>query len=255
MQKRLEYQNLREVSAFIYPNKAGELFATPKHPDVTVDKYGYAEVVQVDREGALVDIGAPLEVLIPWIDLPKVKDVWPKTGDKIYLKLRAESDNQLFGRLITEQEVADRFKVVTEDMFKDLKNKWLKGRPYRLLRIGTFLLSEEGYKVFVHESERESEPRLGEEVWFRPIGLNELGELNASFRQKSYRAQGEDADKILAYIKDNGGMMPLDDKSSPEDIKEAFQISKGAFKRALGKLMKENIVEQRDGQTVLKDDA
>lgn len=243
-----------EISVFIYPNSRGELFATPILPDATVDKYGFAAVTSVDRDGAWITVGSPRDILVPWIDLPKVKDVWPKPGDKLYLRLRAERDNQLFGRLITEQEVNERYTKVNADTYRELKNTWLKARPYRLLRIGTFLLTEDGYKMFVHESERENEPRLGEEVGVRVIGLNEEGELNGTFRQKSYKARGEDADKILDYMQNNDGMMPLSDKSDPEHIKEAFGISKGAFKRAVGKLMKENVVKQHDGQTVLIDE-
>lgn len=243
-----------ELVVFIYPNTRGELFATPVIPDVTVDKFGYAEVSEVNRDGAYLNIGTPRDILIPWVDLPKLKEVWPKIGDKVYVKLRREGDNQLFGKLVQESEVAEKFTKVDEKLYEELKNKWLEGRPYRLLRVGTFLLTEEGYKVFIHESERQTEPRLGELVKFRVIGMNEQGEINGSFRQKAYRARDEDSEKILDYITRNGGTMPLTDKSSPDDISEAFNISKGAFKRAMGKLMKEGVVVQEDGQTVLKED-
>lgn len=244
----------KEISVFIYPNTRGELFATPVVPEVTVDKFGYAEVTEVNRDGAYINVGAPRDFLIPWLDLPKVKDVWPKVGDKVYIKLRREGDNQLFGKLVLESEMAERFTKIEEKQYEEIKNKWLEGRPYRLLRVGSFLLTDEGYKVFIHESERHQEPRLGELVKFRVIGMNELGEINGSFRQKAYRARDEDSEKILNYINQNGGTMPLTDKSSPEDITEAFNISKGAFKRAVGKLMKEGIVVQTDGQTVLKEE-
>lgn len=243
-----------EISVFIYPNARGELFATPVIPDVSVDKFGYAEVVEVNRDGAFINIGAPRDILIPWIDLPKVKEVWPQVGDKVYAKLRREGDNQLFGKLIQESEVADRFTPIVEQHYEEIKNKWLEGRPYRLLRVGTFLLTDDGHKVFIHESERHTEPRLGELVRFRVIGMNEHGEINGSFRQKAYKARDEDSEKILEYIRKNGGSMPLSDKSSPEEILEAFNISKGAFKRALGKLMKEGVVVQKSGETVLKEE-
>lgn len=243
-----------ELVVFIYPNTRGELFATPVIPEVTVDKFGYAEVSEVNRDGAYLNIGAPRDILIPWVDLPKLKEVWPKIGDKVYVKLRREGDNQLFGKLIQESEVAERFTKVDDKLYEELKNKWLVGRPYRLLKVGTFLLTDEGYKAFIHESERQAEPRLGEKVKFRVIGMNDQGEINGSFRQKAYRARDEDSEKIMDYITRNGGTMPLTDKSSPDDILEAFNISKGAFKRAMGKLMKEGVVVQEDGQTVLKED-
>ena len=243
-----------EISVFIYPNTRGELFATPVIPDISVDKFGFAEVTKIDYDGAFLDIGAPREILIPWVDLPKVREVWPKPGDKVYVKLRREGDNQLFGKLIQESEVAERFTPIVEKHYEEIKNTWIEGVPYRLLRVGTFLLTDDGHKVFIHESERQKEPRLGERVKFRVIGMNEQGEINGSFRQKAYRARDEDSEKILNYIKQNGGMMPLTDKSTPEDITDAFSISKGAFKRAMGKLMKEGLIIQEDGQTVLKED-
>ncbi len=244
-----EYEIGEEVSAFIYPNRSGELFAAPVVPPVGIDKYGFATVSEVNRDGAYIDIGAPREILVPWIDLPKLKTVWPKEGDQIYLKLRAESDNQLYGRLITENEVAERFTPLKKEDFAELKNKWMEGRPYRLLKVGTFLLTEDGKKVFVHESEREEEPRLGELKKFRVIGINDQGEINGSFIKQAYKKMDADSEKIFDYITKNGGSMPLNDKSDPEEIKEAFNMSKGAFKRALGRLMKEGKIEQTPAGT------
>ncbi|KKK35653.1 S1 RNA-binding protein [Salinicoccus sediminis] len=248
-----EYEIGEEVSAFIYPNRSGELFAAPVVPPVGIDKYGFAKVSEVNRDGAYVDIGAPREILVPWIDLPKLKSVWPKEGDEIYMKLRAESDNQLYGRLIPENEVAERFTPLKKEDFAELKNKWLEGRPYRLLKVGTFLLTDDGRKVFVHESEREEEPRLGELKKFRVIGINDEGEINGSFLKQAYKKMDDDSERILDYLTKNGGSMPLNDKSSPEDIKEAFNMSKGAFKRALGRLMKEGRIEQTATETNMKE--
>lgn len=241
-----------EISAFIYPNRSGELFAVPLVPGVLVDKFGFAEVTEVNRDGAYINIGSPRDILIPWVDLPKVKEVWPKEGDMVYTQLRAESDNQLYGKLISEEEMSERFTPVAQEGFDAIKNKWFEARPYRLLRIGTFMLTTDGHKVFVHESEREQEPRLGELVKFRAIGINDKGEINGSFLQQAYKKMDDDAEKILDYITKNDGMMPMTDKSAPEDIKEAFNMSKGSFKRALGRLMKAGKVEQRDGGTYLK---
>ena len=70
-----------EYSFFIYPNRSGDLFATQNMPDITKDKYDFAKVLKTDRDGAHVDIGLPREVLVPWEDLPKVKDIWPVAGD------------------------------------------------------------------------------------------------------------------------------------------------------------------------------
>lgn len=246
-----EYKVGTEIPAFIYPNVRGELFATPIIPPINRDKFGFALVSDVNRDGAYIDIGAPREFLIPWIDLPKLKSVWPKVGDKVYATLRAESDNQLFGKLVSETEVESFTEKVDEDTFKKIRNTWLVGRPYRLLKVGTFLLTDDGYKVFVHESERTEEPRLGQEVKFRVIGFNDKGELNGSFIEKAYKKRGDDADEIYEYLLLNGGTMTFNDKSSADDIRETFNMSKASFKRALGGLMKKGLVGQDKNGTYI----
>ena len=247
-----DYDIDEEVLVFIYPNRSGELFATPNLPSITATKFGYARVSEVNRDGAYLDIGSPREILIPWIDLPRKKEVWPQVDDMVYATIRVEADEQMFGRLITETEVDEKFQPLKKEDYETLGNKWLKGRPYRLLRVGTFILSEEGYKVFVHETEREQEPRLGQEVNFRVIGINDKGEVNGSFLEKAYKRLGTDGERILEYMEMHGDMMEFTDKSSPEDIKAAFNLSKGQFKRALGGLLKEGKIEFVNGATHLK---
>lgn len=247
-----DYDIDEEVLVFIYPNRSGELFATPNLPSINANKFGYARVSEVNRDGAYLDIGSPREILIPWIDLPRMKEVWPQVDDMVYATVRVEADDQMYGRLINETEVDEKFQPLTKEDYETLGNKWLKGRPYRLLRVGTFILSEEGYKVFVHETEREQEPRLGQEVDFRVIGINDKGEVNGSFLEKAYKRLGTDGERIVEYMQMHGDMMEFSDKSSPEDIKATFNLSKGQFKRALGGLLKEGRIEFVNGVTYLK---
>lgn len=247
-----EYEIDEEVLVFIYPNKSGELFATPSLPSITSEKYGYARVSEVNRDGAYLDIGSPREILIPWIDLPRLKTVWPQVDDQVYATIRVEADDQLFGKLISETEVEETFQRLSQDDYEEFGNKWLKGRPYRLLRVGTFVLSEEGYKVFIHETEREQEPRLGQDVSFRVIGINEKGEVNGSFLEKAYKRMGTDGERLLEYMQMHGDMMPFTNKSDPDDIRETFNLSKAQYKRAIGGLLKLGKIELREDGTYLK---
>ena len=71
-----------------------------------------------------------------------------------------DRNGDLFGRLITEEKVNDMYEVAAEDAF----NKNITARPYRLLPVGSFLLCvETPHRIFVHESEMKSEPRLGQD--------------------------------------------------------------------------------------------
>lgn len=237
-----------EYSFFIYPNRSGDLFATQNMPDITTDKYAFVKVLKTDRDGTHVDVGLPREVLIPWEDLPKVKDVWPIQGDELFVTLRIDRDKNMFARLATETIVEQKFSPVHDE---EKQNKIIEARPYRLLRIGTFLLSKDGYKIFVHESERKEEPRLGENVKVRIIGHNEKGELNGSFLPLAHERLDEDGQHIFDLLVEYEGELPFWDKSSPDAIKEVFNMSKGSFKRAIGHLYKNKIINIETGKISL----
>ena len=78
------------------------------------------------------------------------------------------------------------------------------------------------------------------------------GRLNASLREIKEKALFSDADKIMELLQNRNGRMPYSDSTSPEVIRDKFQISKAAFKRALGHLIKTGLIEERDGWTYLK---
>ncbi|MDW0110139.1 CvfB family protein [Sporosarcina aquimarina] len=239
------------VEVFLFMNRRGELAASMQLPKTTMGTYGWARVLRVDdKEGAYVDIGASFEVLVNKADLPRVRKLWPKIDDELYMTLRTDPAGTLFGRLATEERVLEV--IGTAEKWR--MNDNLTARPYRLLPVGSFLLSiPDNYRIFVHESEMAAEPRLGEELAVRIIDVQEDGTLNGSLLPRKQERLDDDAEMILGYLQETGGKMPFTDKSNPDEISEMFNLSKGAFKRALGRLMKESKIEQRDGWTFLKD--
>lgn len=235
------------VHVFLYANRRGELTATMKMPNMTNGTYGWAKVLRVDdKEGVYVDIGSSFEVLVNGNDMPKVRALWPKIGDELYMTLRTDLGGQIFGRLATEERVIEQITEATPALL----NRNLKARAYRLLPVGSFMLSiPENYRIFIHNSEQEREPRLGQLMDVRIIGNRDDGTVNGSMLPRKEERLDDDAEKIFAYLNEIGGRMPFWDKSSPEEIKEIFDMSKAAFKRALGTLMREGKVTQSDGWT------
>lgn len=235
------------LEVFLFADRRGDLAATTAIPAFTQGECGWARVLKVvEHEGAFVDIGTSREVLVKAEDLPALKEVWPEPGDHLFMTLRTDRNGDLFGRLATEEKISELY----EGAFEDMHNKNIQARPYRLLPIGTFLLGVEvPYRIFVHESERSTEPRLGQDVVVRIIDVKDDGSMNGSLLPRKHERLSNDAQQILNYIQDVGGKMPFGDKSSPEEIQEMFNMSKGAFKRALGTLMKAGKVKQQDGWT------
>ncbi len=238
------------VHVFLYTNRRGELTATMQMPLMTAGTYGWARVIRVDdSEGVYVDIGSSFEVLVNRNDMPRVRSLWPKVDDALYMTLRMDLGGNIFGRLATEERVLE---VISEAPPASL-NMNVKARAYRLLPVGSFMLSvPDNHRIFIHNTEQLSEPRLGQEVDVRIIDVHEDGTMNGSMLPRKEERLGDDADIVLNYLNEVGGRMPFSDKSSPDEIKEMFSMSKASFKRALGKLMKEGRIEQSDGWTTLK---
>ena len=81
--------------------------------------------------------------------------------------------------------------------------------------------------------------------------IRDDGRINVSMRPIKEKAINLDAQMLYDTLMARGGKMPYCDETASEVIRERFGISKSAFKRALGHLMKEGKVEQKDGWTCL----
>lgn len=235
-----------KLEAFLYHDKQGKIVATTYIPDIDFDTYAWCEVVdKVDNLGVFIDIGIPKHILVSKDDLPPMKSLWPYVHDKLYVCLDQDKSNRLIAKPATEN-IMERD---AEPAPEELLHKAISGHVYRLNPHGSAILTEEGYQGFIHYTERKEEPRLGEWVKGRVIEVKGVGYLNVSLRPVKEEALGEDAELILSYLHKNGGVMDFTDKSDPDAIRDTFKISKAAFKRALGTLMKEKKVKQEGGKT------
>lgn len=144
--------------------------------------------------------------------------------------------------LIKEED----FQRLARPAYNNMQNQNWPAIVYRLKLSGTFVyLPENNMLGFIHPSERYAEPRLGQVLDARVIGFREVDRtLNLSLKPRSFEMLENDAQMILTYLESNGGFMTLNDKSSPDDIKATFGISKGQFKKALGGLMKAGKIKQ-----------
>ena len=111
-----DYEIGEEYSMFVYPSRSGKLFATPNIPEVTYGDYAFSKVVKVEEDRVGLDIGFSREIPLLGEDLPKLKSVWPKEGDELFITLRRDFSGQLFARLATETIVASLYSKATKSM-------------------------------------------------------------------------------------------------------------------------------------------
>jgi len=240
------------IKGFVYENEDHQLQMTTKIPAVRREHFSYGTVVAVRRDlGVFVDIGLPNKDVVVSIDeLPTVKPLWPQQGDKLMIALKFDNHDRMWGQLADEE----MYTAIANRADDHLKNVDMTATVYRLKMVGTLVLTDEFYLGFIHPSEREVEPRLGQHVKVRVIGVRPDGTLNLSMKPRSFEAIPEDAQMLVAMMEHSGvNAIPYTDKTDPETIREVFGISKGQFKRAIGNLLKQRLVEQVDGELRLLD--
>lgn len=239
------------VTGFVYLDMKQKLRMTTKAIQSTRDSYGWGDVVDVRRDlGVFVDTGIPEKEIVVSLDLlPEMKELWPKKGDRLYIKLEVDKKDRIWG-IPAEPEV---FQKMADPAYNNMQNQNWPAIVYRLKLSGTFVyLPENNMLGYIHPSERYQEPRLGQVLDARVIGFREVDRtLNLSVKPRSFEMLENDAQMILTYLESNGGFMTLNDKSTPDEIKATFGISKGQFKKALGGLMKAKLIKQDASGTEL----
>lgn len=236
------------VRGFVYENEDHQLAMTCQHiPKSRIDRYAFGTVVSVRRDlGVFVDIGLKdKDIAVSLDDLPEPKHLWPQPGDRLLMALKVDKHDRLWGQL-ADDEI---FRAISLRPNRKLLNRSTDAVVYHLKLAGTLVLTRGYHLGFVHPSERDIEPRLGQKVHCRVIGLSEHGGLNISLKPRAYQAIGGDAKMLLAMLERNvNHRLPYTDKTNPTVIKTDLGISKGAFKRAVGHLLKTGQVSEHDGQ-------
>lgn len=240
------------VEGFGYLNQKQEPEMTTVIPNSRVGQFAFGTVTGTRKDlGAFVDIGLnDKDVVVSLDELPLMRELWPKKGDQLMISLKVDSKDRIWGELADEKF----FKAMAKPATEEMKNKNIGGIVYRLKLVGTYVLTDDFHIGFIHPEERFQEPHLGEKINGRVVGVRPDGILNLSLKPRAHEAISDDAAMILTFLERAvDHKIAFTDKSDPQEIKQTFGISKGQFKRALGNLLKQGKITQKDGYTSLID--
>ena len=165
-----------------------------------------------------------------------------------FAKLRV-SKKQLTAKIIPRFEINNYLKPETT---LEVGKEYPAYNVYKTEE-GNVFFTEEGHYIYVYFKHMRKTYRLGEQAMIKITLDKGHHDYSGTLIKQKELMQSEDADKVLAYLKSNAGEMPYSDKSNAEDIQETFQMSKSAFKRALGALYKQGIVVLEKDKTTLVD--
>lgn len=229
------------LEVFLYRDSQDRLIATTAEPALQVGEIALLKVKEVGRIGAFLDWGLEKDLLLPFRE--QTKRLHP--GEEVLAALYVDKS----GRLCATMKLYHYLKRQSPYRMGDT----VQGRIYEISeRFGVFVAVEDRYCGLIPQKEAQGEYHVGARLSLRVTGVKEDGKLDLAARQKAYLQMDEDAEQILRVIGEFAGVLPFDDKVSPEVIKREFGLSKAAFKRAVGRLLKEGRVEIRDRRIISK---
>lgn len=231
-------QGIREgdrLEVFIYKDSQDRLISTIREPVITVGQTALLKVRQVTKIGAFLDWGLEKDLLLPYHE----QTVRVREGQECLVALYVDKSSRLCGTMKVYPYLLKKSPYQVGDQ--------VRGRVYQISdNFGVFVAVDDKFSALIPAREAAGKYRPGTVLDLRVSEVKEDGKLNVSDRQKAYIQINEDAENVLQVIEEFAGVLPFDDKASPEVIKREFGLSKNAFKRAVGHLLKEGKVEIRD---------
>ena len=216
------------VEVFLYKDSQDRIIATTNEPKITLGEVKILKVIDTVRIGAFLDWGLEKDLLLPF----KEQTANVKKGDECLVSLYVDKS----GRLCATMKVYDKLR--TDSPYK--KNDRVQGIVYeKSANFGCFVAVDDIYSALIPKKEVYKEFRVGERIEARVTEVKPDGKLNLDVREKINVQMEVDATAVLELIEDYNGVLPFTDKADPELIKEETGLSKAAFKRAVGRLLKE----------------
>lgn len=220
------------LDVFIYLDTDDFVVATTRKPVVQVGEIAYLKVSEVNRIGAFLDWGMPKELLLPFAEQRGPLEVGQKVVVRVYL------DN------------SDRLAASTKlDKFLDKEPQGLRvGQAVNLFvcrrnDLGYSVVVDNVFWALLHEQDLFRTVRVGQTLPGYIKRILPEGKVDVMLDKPGYGKVDALSQRILDDLEERGGVSPLGDKSQPEDIYQAFGISKKAYKMAIGTLKKQGHIE------------
>ncbi|MCD8218133.1 MAG: S1-like domain-containing RNA-binding protein [Clostridiales bacterium] len=222
-----------QLEVFLYKDSSDRPIATTREPRLTIGSVALLRVAQITRIGAFLDWGLEKDLLLPYKEQLRTLH----EGDEILVTLYADKSDRLCATMKGLYHL-----LQTDHSYQP--GDTVTGRIYEFSRdFGTFVAVDDRYSAMIPGHENTSGLKIGDVVSATVTKVKKDGKLDLTIREKAYIQIDSDAKEVLQLITEYGGVLPFNDKASPEIIKREAHMSKNAFKRAVGHLYKERKIE------------
>lgn len=232
------------IEVFLYKDSSDRMIATIREPKITIGKLAVLEVVDVGRIGAFLDWGLEKDLLLPF----KEQTTKVEKGDRCLVSLYIDKS----GRLCATMKVYPLLR--TDPPYK--KDDTVQGTVYEVSReFGVFVAVDNKYSALIPRREVYGRMYPGQKIEARVAAVKADGKLDLSIRHRIPEQMDADAQKIVERMEKSGGVLPFTDKADPERIRDELGMSKAAFKRAVGRLLKQGKINIGEAKITLQSDA
>jgi len=225
-----------ELTVFVYKDSKNRLTATVNKPLLTLHGYAPLVVADVNQYGAFVEWGVQNQLLIPF----KEQHHRLLAGEKVVVRLYIdEKTDRLVGSTYVEKNLEPAPMDLTSNMS-------VEALVYEKTNKGYKVIVNQRWQGLIYHSDIPSSLEIGQTLAAYVLKVREVGKLDIRLRPEGLpRVEGA-SEELLALLKEKGGFLALHDKSEPSLIAKHTGMSKKTFKRAVGMLLKQKIVEITD---------
>jgi len=236
-----------KVTVFLYLDSKKRLAASTAKPLITVSSPAFLQVVDYKPGiGFFLFDGMPKDLLLSISDVRVNQDEYPDVGDWLFVCLRYYNGSF-------------RAKMLPKEAFYDYMHPsgslalgdWIKAYVVLAVPLGLTAFTLDGREIFIPNALFRGKKRIGEGLSCQIVKVIDERHYHATNLKSKGEQIDDDMKRVLSYLKIHH-TTNLTDKSEPIKIYQAFQLSKAAYKRALGHLYKEKIIELSDTEVSLK---
>jgi len=221
-----------KLEVFIYKDSQDRLIATVEDAKIRIGQTAVLKVKDVGKIGAFLDMGLEKDLLLPFEE----ENHRVRAGEECLVALYVDKSGRLAATMRVYAYMSNEPPYGKDDK--------VTGTIYEINPdIGAFVAVDNRYYGLIPARELYGDLREGDKVEARVLKVREDGKLDLSPREKAYLQMDTDSRLVLKVLDEFDGVLPFNDKASPETIKREFHLSKNAFKRAVGRLLKEGKIK------------
>ena len=220
------------LRVFVYRDSKDRLISTTQEPKVELGGLARLRVAQVGKIGAFLDWGLEKDLLLPF----RQQTRRVREGEEVLIALYIDKSSRLCATMNVYEYLENQSPYKKDDR--------VRGTIYEISReFGAFVAVDDRYSGLIPRKDFHGDAQIGDVIEARVTAVHEDGKLDLSMREKAYLQMDKDAETVLKVIDEFDGVLPFNDKATPEVIERELKLSKNAFKRAVGRLLKEGKIE------------